>query len=115
MGRSAGAPKPGLQGLRGESQTSHTRDTEDPAVLSAPRRYDVDWLRVIAIGLLIVFHVALGLQSWAADIGFPQNEQLLSNLVPFVSMLAVWRIPLLFVIPAWACASPWNAGTGSYC
>ncbi len=58
----------------------------------------MDWLRTVAIGLLIVFHVALSFQSWAAAIGFPQNDQLLTELVPLISMLAVWRIPLLFVI-----------------
>jgi surface polysaccharide O-acyltransferase-like enzyme len=62
------------------------------------RRYDVDWLRTLAIGLLVVFHVILSFQSWAASIGFPQNDVLLDELVPLVSMLAVWRIPLLFII-----------------
>jgi surface polysaccharide O-acyltransferase-like enzyme len=62
------------------------------------RRYDVDWLRTLALVLLIVFHIILSFQSWAASIGFPQNEQLLGELVPFLSMLAVWRIPLLFLI-----------------
>ncbi len=26
------------------------------------RRYDIDWLRVIAIGLLLIYHVAIGFQ-----------------------------------------------------
>ncbi len=64
----------------------------------ALRRYDVDWLRTIALVLLIVFHIVLSFQSWAALSGFPQNEELLDELVPFLSMLSVWRIPLLFVI-----------------
>ncbi len=74
---------------------------EDPPTTAAhplPRRHDVDWLRTLAISLLIVFHVILSFQSWAAATGFPQNDQLLHELVPFVSMLAVWRIPLLFMI-----------------
>jgi hypothetical protein len=69
-----------------------------PATVPLPRRHDVDWLRTLALGLLIVFHIVLSFQSWAASSGFPQNEQLLEELVPFISMLAVWRIPLLFLI-----------------
>jgi surface polysaccharide O-acyltransferase-like enzyme len=75
--------------------------SEDPTTPATPlpsRRYDVDWLRTLAIMLLIVFHVILSFQSWAAATGFPQNDQLLDELVPFISMLAVWRIPLLFMI-----------------
>lgn len=66
--------------------------------MDVARRHDVDWLRTIAIGLLIVFHVLLSFQSWAASTGFPQNDELLDGLVPFISMLSVWRIPLLFLI-----------------
>jgi len=63
-----------------------------------PRRHDVDWLRTLALGLLIVFHIVLSFQSWAVSAGLPQNDELLEELVPFISMLAVWRIPLLFMI-----------------
>ncbi len=62
------------------------------------RRHDVDWLRTLALGLLILFHILLSFQSWAASSGFPQNDDLLEELVPFISMLSVWRIPLLFLI-----------------
>lgn len=69
-----------------------------PEAAPLPRRHDVDWLRTLAIGLLIVFHIVLSFQSWAATTGFPQNDELLEELVPFISMLSVWRIPLLFLI-----------------
>ncbi len=62
------------------------------------RRHDVDWLRTIALGLLIIFHIVLSFQSWAASIGFPQNDELLEEFVPLLAMLSIWRIPLLFVI-----------------
>ena len=83
--------------MRSEERASPKGDASTGAV-SLPRRHDVDWLRTLAIGLLIVFHVVLSFQSWAASTGFPQNEQLLEELVPFISMLSVWRIPLLFLI-----------------
>jgi len=62
------------------------------------RRHDVDWLRTAAIGLLIVYHVVLTFEPWAADIGFPQNEE--SLLVAWIPMalLNVWRIPILFLV-----------------
>jgi len=72
--------------------------TATPAAAPPPRRYDVDWLRTLALAFLIIFHVLLSFQSWAASSGFPQNDVLLEELVPFLSMLAVWRIPLLFLI-----------------
>ena len=71
-------------------------EESQPAPL--PRRHDVDWLRTVAIGFLILFHIALSFQSWAPAAGVPQNDELLEGLVPLISFLAVWRIPLLFMI-----------------
>lgn len=62
------------------------------------RRYDIDWLRVIAIGLLLVYHIGIGFQPWGVFIGFIQNGQSLESLWPPMSMLNVWRIPLLFFV-----------------
>jgi surface polysaccharide O-acyltransferase-like enzyme len=66
--------------------------------VSYTRRYDVDWLRILAIGLLIVFHVMLSFQPWASAGGFPQNNQLLEGLWAFIALLTIWRIPILFMI-----------------
>lgn len=62
------------------------------------RRYDIDWIRVIAIGLLLLYHVAIGFQPWGIMIGFiTTNEPWESLWVP-MTMLNVWRIPLLFFV-----------------
>ena len=62
------------------------------------RRYDVDWIRVITIALLIVYHVAIVFQPWGLMIGFMTNtENWLSLWLP-MSFLNVWRIPILFFI-----------------
>ncbi|MDW7692862.1 acyltransferase family protein [Flammeovirgaceae bacterium SG7u.111] len=62
------------------------------------RRYDIDWLRVIAIGLLLIYHIAIGFQPWGVFIGFIQNNESLEWIWTPMSMLNVWRIPLLFFV-----------------
>jgi peptidoglycan/LPS O-acetylase OafA/YrhL len=67
-------------------------------VLTANRRYDIDWVRVIAIGLLLIYHVAIGFQPWGIMIGFITNEKTWGSLWIPMTMLNVWRIPLLFFV-----------------
>ncbi|MCU0438159.1 MAG: acyltransferase family protein [Raineya sp.] len=62
------------------------------------RRHDIDWLRVIAIGLLLVYHIAIVFQPWGTMVGFMTNTQTWESLWIPMSMLNVWRIPLLFFI-----------------
>jgi hypothetical protein len=62
------------------------------------RRYDIDWLRVIAIGLLLIYHISIGFQPWGVFIGFIQNNESLDWIWTPMSMLNIWRIPLLFFV-----------------
>lgn len=62
------------------------------------RRYDIDCIRVIAIGLLLIYHVAIGFQPWGMMIAFITNEQSWISLWIPMTMLNVWRIPLLFFV-----------------
>lgn len=62
------------------------------------RRHDIDWLRVIAIGLLIIYHIAIIFQPWAMFIGFIRSDEAMENLWTPMTMLNVWRIPLLFYV-----------------
>lgn len=62
------------------------------------RRYDIDWIRVIAIGLLLIYHVAIGFQPWGMMIAFITNNEPWTSLWVPMSMLNVWRIPLLFFV-----------------
>jgi glucan biosynthesis protein C len=62
------------------------------------RRYDIDWLRVIAIGLLLVYHVTIGFQPWGVFIQFIQSNEPLEELWTIMSMINIWRIPFLFFV-----------------
>lgn len=66
--------------------------------LSTNRRFDIDWLRVIAIGMLLVYHVSIGFQPWGALIRFIQNDEFNENLWVLMSMMNIWRIPFLFLV-----------------
>lgn len=62
------------------------------------RRFDIDWLRVIAIGFLLIFHVAIPFQPYGVFFGFIQNQESMESLMIPMSLLSVWRIPLLFFV-----------------
>ncbi|HEY9049340.1 MAG TPA: acyltransferase family protein [Ohtaekwangia sp.] len=62
------------------------------------RRYDIDWIRVIAIGLLLLYHVAIAFQPWGMMIGFIANPKPWMALWTPMTMLNIWRIPLLFFV-----------------
>jgi len=67
-------------------------------MLRAERRYDIDWLRVITIGLLLIYHIAIVFQPWGVFIQFIQSNQSLESLWIPMSALNIWRIPLLFFV-----------------
>ncbi len=62
------------------------------------RRYDIDWLRTIAIFILIVYHLSIGFQPWGLMLGFIQNTESMEGLWLLMAMINVWRIPLLFFV-----------------
>lgn len=66
--------------------------------MTTERRFDIDWLRVIAIGLLLIYHIAIIFQPWAMFIGFIKSDEPLEGLWKPMTMLNVWRIPLLFYV-----------------
>ncbi len=66
--------------------------------MTTERRYDIDWLRVIAIGLLLIYHIAIVFQPWAMFIGFIKSNETLEGLWKPMTMMNVWRIPFLFFV-----------------
>lgn len=66
--------------------------------MTTERRYDIDWLRVIAIGLLLIYHISIVFQPWAMFIGFIKNNETIEHLWKAMSLVNIWRIPLLFYV-----------------
>lgn len=61
-----------------------------------PRRHDLDWLRVIAIVLLLFFHSAMPyVAEWDWHLKNPETSPLLMEASYFLSR---WRMALLFLI-----------------
>lgn len=60
-----------------------------------PRRYDLDWLRVIAFGLLIFYHIGMFYVSWGWHVKSPHAGPFAE---PLMRLLNPWRLPLLFFI-----------------
>lgn len=91
----AGPDGPASDGATsGSALSPPDRDPVPPAAL--PRRHDVDWLRTLALVLLIAYHAAITFRPWAAWIGFPTSAEPLDALDAPMAALNVWRIPLLF-------------------
>ncbi len=63
------------------------------------RRYGLDWLRIGAFGLLIIYHVAMVFAPWPWVVKWPETFP--SLIVP-MALLTPWRIPLLFVVSGFA-------------
>jgi glucans biosynthesis protein C len=66
--------------------------------MDSSRKYYIDWIRVIAIGLLLIYHVAIGFQPWGVMVGFITTKEPWAALWAPMAMLNVWRIPLLFFV-----------------
>jgi len=59
------------------------------------RRYDLDWLRVLVFGLLILYHVGMFFVPWGWHI---KNNKISEGLIIPMLFINQWRIPLLFII-----------------
>ncbi len=62
---------------------------------SPERRFDLDWLRVLAFALLIPFHSGMPFTSWGWHIRNAETSMALQIPMEFMHH---WRLPLLFMI-----------------
>lgn len=72
------------------------------SIKSAARLYDMDWLRVTAVLLLLPFHTAMIFVTWNFHI---KNDVLSPGLTAFNMFLNMWHMPLLFLL----------SGGGTFC
>src|SRR5690606_31598361 len=59
------------------------------------RRYDLDWLRVLVFGLLIIYHVGMFFVPWDWHV---KNNVVQDWLIWPMIFLNQWRLPILFLI-----------------
>jgi len=59
------------------------------------RRVDLDWLRITAFGLLILFHIGMFYVPWQWEVKSPR---LIPALQIVLEWSAPWRLPLLFIL-----------------
>lgn len=62
------------------------------------RRYDLDWLRVLAVILLIYFHT--GAVFYTGELGefYIRNNRSSREMIAFVSFVHQWHMPLFFLL-----------------
>jgi glucan biosynthesis protein C len=59
------------------------------------RRYDLDWIRVGAFFLLILYHTGMFYVPWDWHVKTPH---IVEGLMPFMLMTNPWRLTLLFLV-----------------
>jgi len=64
-------------------------------IYPAARRAELDWLRVLALGLLMIFHSMVGYSSWPWHVNDPHDSALLNGALDFMLR---WRVSLVFIV-----------------
>jgi len=72
-----------------------TAQTDHSPPQSAERRLDLDWIRIAAFGLLILYHVGMLYVSWGFHV---KSVHRLRELEPLMLLLNPWRMALLFLV-----------------
>lgn len=68
---------------------------------TAERRHDLDWVRIAAFGLLILYHVGMYYVSWDWHVKSPFAS---TRLEPLMLASSPWRLALLFFVSGTATA-----------
>ena len=68
---------------------------QSPPPAKPARLYFIDWVRVLAFGLLILFHCAMPFVVFGWEIKNKQQSAMLSSVILWLHQ---WRLPLLFFI-----------------
>ena len=65
------------------------------------RRYDLDWVRIGAFMLLILYHVGMYYVTWDWHVKSPQSS---ATIEPLMMLSSPWRLSLLFLVSGVATA-----------
>ncbi|WP_420150248.1 acyltransferase family protein [Spirosoma sp.] len=76
-------------------RSSDTNAQNTQPITSAQRRYDLDWLRIIAILILVFYHTGMIYVSWGFHIKSAEHSQPMEEVMRWLHR---WRMPLLFFI-----------------
>lgn len=79
--------------------TGLTASRETIGTAQSQRHYGMDWLRIAAFALLIVYHVAMVFAPWAWVI---KTSHSYPALIAPMALLTPWRLPLLFAVSGYA-------------
>jgi glucans biosynthesis protein C len=71
------------------------------------RRLDLDWLRIVAFGLLILYHTGMYYVTWDFHVKSPFASDALE---PFMLLTSPWRLSLLFLVSGAATAFLYGRG-----
>jgi len=80
---------------RVSAETFRPSNRPDQAPDLTTRRYDLDWLRIIAFGLLIFYHVGMFYVTWGWHV---KSVYASASVEPLMRLVAPWRLALLFFI-----------------
>ncbi|MEZ0612099.1 acyltransferase family protein [Fibrella sp. WM1] len=69
--------------------------SSDPPLANTARRYDLDWLRIGAILILLFYHTGMIYVSWGWHIKSTEHSQPMEEVMRWLHR---WRMPLLFFI-----------------
>ena len=61
----------------------------------AARRAELDWLRVLALFMLMIFHSVMGYSAWPWHVNDPHDSWLLNGILDFMLR---WRVSLVFIV-----------------
>jgi glucans biosynthesis protein C len=70
-----------------------------PSTVPGGRHYGLDWLRIAAFGLLILYHIGMVFAPWHWVI---DTDRSYPELIPPMALLTPWRLSLLFAVSGYA-------------
>jgi glucan biosynthesis protein C len=72
-----------------------------PIMTTSTRRYDLDWVRILAFALLILYHTGMYYVSWDWHVKSPFAS---TTIEPLMMLSSPWRLSLLFLVSGAATA-----------